>query len=350
MHNLQLNEDQTLIVETVRKFVLDSVAPVAQERDEHRAFLRDELAGLAELGLFGLPIAEAHGGAGMGLVPMAAACEELGAHSGSLARLLTAQVQCAAALAAAGGGPLDEVLAGATLAAWIGLEHGVAFAGGKLTGSAELVPGAGEAALLVVAARDGDAVTLVTVDAGAAERAPLRALGFASTAPARVTFADTAATALANGDVAAAAAAQADLIAWIAGAAACVGMGRSAIELAHKHAGERVAFGKPLMRQQAVGRKLVESRRAIDGARHLVYHAARLRDLGEDARGAALAARIAAVDACVLAADEGIQIHGGFGYTVEYHVERHYRDAKTTEVLDGGNERCREQLAELQFS
>jgi alkylation response protein AidB-like acyl-CoA dehydrogenase len=73
-------------------------------------------------------------------------------------------------------------------------------------------------------------------------------------------------------------------------------------------------------------------------------------DLGEDAEAASLQARIAAVDAAVLASDEAIQIHGGFGYTVEYHVERHYRDAKATEVIDGGNERCKSRLAALQFN
>ena len=73
-------------------------------------------------------------------------------------------------------------------------------------------------------------------------------------------------------------------------------------------------------------------------------------DEGGDAAGTAMAARIAAVDAAVLAADEGIQIHGGFGYTVEYHVERHYRDAKTIEVLDGGNDALKDRLAGLQFA
>ena len=67
---------------------------------------------------------------------------------------------------------------------------------------------------------------------------------------------------------------------------------------------------------------------------------------GGDAAAVAMSARIAATDAAVHAADESIQIHGGFGYTVEYHVERHYRDAKTIEVLDGGNETLKDRLAD----
>ena len=87
----------------------------------------------------------------------------------------------------------------------------------------------------------------------------------------------------------------------------------------------------------------------MDAARHLTWHAARLCDLGQDGVAAAMQARIAACDAMVFAADESIQIHGGFGYTVEYHVERHYRDGKTLEVLDGGSERLRDRLGVLQF-
>jgi alkylation response protein AidB-like acyl-CoA dehydrogenase len=124
-------------------------------------------------------------------------------------------------------------------------------------------------------------------------------------------------------------------------------MAQAALRLTARHAGERIAFGKPLTAQQAVAHKLVEVRRRNEAARHLTYHAARLRDAGEDARAAAMLAKIEAIDAAVLAADEGVQIHGGYGYVVEYHVERYYRDAKTLEVLEGGIEFLRDQLAAM---
>src|SRR5690606_19623568 len=108
---------------------------------------------------------------------------------------------------------------------------------------------------------------------------------------------------------------------------------------------ERVAFGKPLLQQQAVAHKLVEAARRTEAARHLTWHAARLADAGEDAAEAASRARLTAIDALLFAADEGIQVHGGYGFTVEYHVERHYRDAKTLEVLEGGTLRLRDALA-----
>src|SRR5258707_928436 len=76
MHNLELTAAQPLTLDTVRKFVRASVGPRVLDLDEHRRFAGDALSGLAEIGLFGLSVAEAAGGAGMGLVPLAAALEE----------------------------------------------------------------------------------------------------------------------------------------------------------------------------------------------------------------------------------------------------------------------------------
>jgi alkylation response protein AidB-like acyl-CoA dehydrogenase len=349
MHNLQLTEDQTMIVDTVRKFVADGVAPHAQELDEHRTFVADQFAGLAELGVFGLCIGEASGGVGMGLLPFVAALEAIGAHSSSLARLWIGQVQCALLLETAGA-DVSDLLAGATLATFVGPEHGIVLDGGRLRGAARLVSAGGVAGMFVVAATQAGAPVLVVVPGSDTKRSELRALGLASAACASVDFTGVAASPLASGAAATTAMARAQLAGWIGVAATAVGGGQGAVLAAKKHAGERIAFGKPLLVQEAVQRKLVETRRAVDAARHLTWHAARLADLGTDAAEAALAARVAAVDAMVAAADEAIQIHGGFGYTVEYHVERHYRDGKMLEVLDGGAEQQRQRLAALQLA
>ena len=350
MHNLQLTEDQELIVDTVRKFVADAIAPTALDQDEHRTFARAGFDGLCDLGLFGLPVAEANGGAGLGLLPFVASLEAIGAHSSSLARLWIGQVQAALALEAAGSSRLEAVAGGAVLAAFVGPECGILFADGSLTGSAELVPGGGEAGLLVVAATANGQPVLLTVDGAVAKRTALRSLGLASAAPARVEFQGAGATVVASGAAAATAIARAELAAWIGVAATAIGGGLASVQAAKKHASERIAFGKPLLVQEAVVRKLVECQRGLDGARQLTWHAARLADLGSEANEAAMQARIAAVDAMVLAADEAIQILGGYGYVVEYHVERHYRDGKTLEVLDGGSDRLRNRLAVLQFA
>jgi butyryl-CoA dehydrogenase len=349
MHNLQLTEDQDMIVDTVRKFVADAVAPHAQELDEHRTFVREQFAGLAELGVFGLAIGEASGGVGMGLLPFVAALEAVGAHSGSLAQLWIGQAASGAALEGSDSPVLAELVAGSQLFAFVGPEHGLTIAGGRVSGAARVVPAGGEAAHFVVAATENGVPVLALVAAGGAQRTPLRALGLASAGCAAVRFAQATAVVVASGDAAQAAIARAQVLTCVGVAAAAVGGGIGAIHAAKKHAGERIAFGKPLLVQEAVQRKLVESRRAVDAARQLAWHAARLADLGQDAVEAAISARLAAVDAMVAAADEAIQIHGGYGYTVEYHVERHYRDGKMFDVLDGGGEALRNRLAALQL-
>jgi alkylation response protein AidB-like acyl-CoA dehydrogenase len=351
MHNLQLNEDQDIVVDTVRKFVADTIAPVAQEADEHRRHLRAEFDGLAELGVYGLLVAEPNGGAGMGMVPFAAALEAVGAQSSSLARLWLEQSQCAAALEVVdASAELEAVMAGAATASFVGPEHGLRVSGGRVSGTAAVVAGGAAAEHLVVAARDGDSLVLALVAGAAGKRSDLRVLGLASAACARIEFAGAEAKVLATGEVAQKAIRQARLAAWIGTAATAIGGALAAIDAARKHAGERIAFGKPLLVQQAVQRKLVECRRHVDAARQLTWHAARMADLGHDAIDAAIQARISAVDAMVLAADEAIQIHGGFGYTVEYHVERHYRDAKMMAALDSGSDHLRDELARRQFA
>ena len=350
MHNLQLTEDQEMVVDTVRKLVADAVTPKVQELDEHRGFAREWFDALSELGVYGLSLSEEKGGAGMGLLPFVAALESVGEQSGSLARLWIGQMQAALALENTGSDLLDEVAAGAKLATFAGREHGFIVAAGKLTGNALMVPAAMEADVMIVAATDGDAPVLLAVDAAACQRTELHGLGLNSAACGAIACEGVAATVLASGDDANAAIDRAELAAWLGVAAAAVGGAVGSIEASKKHAGERIAFGKPLLVQQAVQRKLVECARAVAAARQLTWHAARVTDLGECAKDAAMQARIAAVDAMVLAADEAIQIHGGFGYTVEYHVERHYRDGKTLEVLDGGNDSLRDRLASATFA
>lgn len=348
MHNLQLTEDQDLIVDTAKKFVADNVAPEVLDLDEHRKFARGQFDGLAELGLFGVCASEDVGGAGMGLLPFAAAVEAIGEQSSSLARLFVGQVQSARVLEAAGHEDLEEVMMGGKLAVFCGLEYGLTSSGDAITGTAELVPGGGEADVFYCATVDGETPRILRVEAGSTARKALTSLGLASSAPARVKFDGAAATVLSEGDAAQQAIDAASQLGWIGVAANAVGGGSACIAASKSHAAERIAFGKPLARQHAVMRKIVESRQGVDAARQLTMHAARLADAGLDATQSALQARVLGIDAMVRAADEAIQIHGGYGYTVEYHVERHYRDGKTLEVLDGGSEKLRDRLATLE--
>ena len=88
IHNFQLSEEQDMIRDTVNRFVQDTVAPNALEHDEHCRFVRHSFDGLAELGILGLPISEASGGAELGMLSFVVALEELSKACGSSARLL----------------------------------------------------------------------------------------------------------------------------------------------------------------------------------------------------------------------------------------------------------------------
>lgn len=341
-----------MVQETVRKLVQDEVAPVALDNDEHRRFFRGGFDQLAELGMLGLPIAEASGGAEMGWLAFAVALEELAGTCGSTARLLLSQAGlCGKALE--GHAACEAIAMGEKVGAFVGPEFGIAAEasgeGYRLTGTAVLVTAAVEADVLVVAAFEASGEPMLfCFDADGVTRQPASALGFRATAPGSVELSGhevAADSTVAQGADAQAALDRAMLAACIGGGAIAVGMAQSSYQLSRQYAHDRQAFGKTLFDQQAVRLKLVESLRKAQAARHMVYHAARLADRGEDAREAAMLGKLQAVAAAELAADEGIQIHGGYGYVVEYHVERHYRDATSLKVMDGVEEALRDQLA-----
>jgi alkylation response protein AidB-like acyl-CoA dehydrogenase len=355
MHNFELDEEHAMVRDTVRKLVQDTIGPAALDHDEHRRFVRRGFDELAQSGFLGLPIGAASGGAGLGMLALAVAVEELARGCGSTARVFLVQGGlCGRALEGlpAAGELLGALVSGARLFAWVGPHSGVRArrAGEELVleGRAALVIAAQAAERLLVAARSEQGAMLLDVDPALAQRSPAPALGFRAAAPGAVEFAQARlprGAVLAEGDAAAAAAERAALAAAIGGAALGIGLADASFQAAHKHAHERVAFGKPLFAQQAVRHKLEQSLRRTMAARHLCFHAARLADAGADARQSALLARLEAIAAATLASDEAIQIHGGFGFTVEYHVERHYRDAQTLGVLDGGTEALRDELA-----
>ncbi|MEE9128276.1 MAG: acyl-CoA dehydrogenase family protein [Planctomycetota bacterium] len=362
IHNFQLSEEQSMILDTVRKFVQDSVAPKALEHDEHRQFVRGSFDGLAELGMLGLPISEANGGAELGMLSFVVALEELSKACGASARLMLVHTGlCGRAIDGIEGERAMElagkIAAGEVLSSFVGPEFKIQATptadGFALGGSVALVTAATEANVLVVAATDAGTDAsgmplLLAVEADTVQVEATPALGFRASAPGRVTFDATAVRKdqiLASGDAARAALDRADLSAWIGGGSIAVGLAAASIEASRRHASERVAFGKTLDKQQAVAHKLAESQRATQAARHMVYHAARLADAGENATQDARMARVTALDAAILAADEGVQVHGGYGYIAEYHVERFYRDAQTLWVLDSSVEQLMDQIA-----
>ena len=118
-------------------------------------------------------------------------------------------------------------------------------------------------------------------------------------------------------------------------AAQALGIAAGAFELSVKYAKERKTFGKPISEHQAIQFKLADMRTRIEAARLLVYKAARLKDEGKDYVEAAAMAKLYASDVAMWATTEAVQIHGGYGYVKEFHVERLMRDAKITQIYEG---------------
>jgi alkylation response protein AidB-like acyl-CoA dehydrogenase len=121
-------------------------------------------------------------------------------------------------------------------------------------------------------------------------------------------------------------------------AAQALGIASGAFELSLKYAGERKTFGKPISDHQAIQFKLADMATRIEAARLLVYKAARLKDEGKDYVQAAAMAKLYASDVAMWVTIEAVQIHGGYGYVKEYHVERMMRDAKITQIYEGTSE------------
>jgi len=121
-------------------------------------------------------------------------------------------------------------------------------------------------------------------------------------------------------------------------AAQALGIAAGAYELAVKYAKEREAFGKPIGQHQAVAFKLADMATEIEAARLLVYRAAIMKDKGLDYTTAASMAKLFASEVAMRHTVEAIQVHGGYGYVKEYHVERLMRDAKITQIYEGTSE------------
>ena len=121
-------------------------------------------------------------------------------------------------------------------------------------------------------------------------------------------------------------------------AAQALGIAAGAYELSVAYAKERETFGKPIAKHQAIAFKLADMATDIEAARLLVYRAAQLKDKGKDYLLASSMAKLAASEAAMKHTVEAVQIHGGYGYVKEYHVERLMRDAKITQIYEGTSE------------
>ncbi len=121
-------------------------------------------------------------------------------------------------------------------------------------------------------------------------------------------------------------------------ASQALGIASGALEFSLKYAQERKSFGKEIFQHQAIQFKLAEMATKVDAARMLCFKAAYLKDQGQDYTKAAAMAKLYASEVAMYATVEAVQIHGGYGFVKEYHVERLMRDAKITQIYEGTSE------------
>ncbi len=349
------SEERRQIVLAVRQFAEKTVAPRARESEAYPA---EAMAQLADLGVLGATAAPDDGGLGLDLETCAMILEELARASAALAGAVAGHLSALHALARLGTrsrragvlAPMTRGEAIGTLA--LGSGHIGAVRDGEgwcLTGCVPLVDNANHASLFVVAATDSGAETgfLVGRDTPGLIVGPPRPglgargldLGEVRLDRARV----DADSRLDPGPGGSHAVAAAGAFARLGVAAIAVGVAQAAFEAALRYSQQRSTFGKPICQHQAVQLKLADMATAITASRLLTYEGARRLEGGDD-----LGVRLARVWASEVAADvtlDAMRIHGGYGYTAEFPVERHYRDAARLVVSLGGNDEERRVVA-----
>jgi alkylation response protein AidB-like acyl-CoA dehydrogenase len=335
--DVQLSEEQALLRDTVRSFAAEQIAPRHEALDHAGVHPAEIAAGMAELGLFGILAPADLGGVGMGMLAHAVAVEELGSAGGLAGAILCAHGIGLDALASAPAGTsaASALLAAGSFAAPAfeaqpGAPALVADGSGaeaRLTGAKPQVPFPGRAGAYVVLATGAGGSALWLVEPGAAgvtHRHDEKALGLLGFETGQLVLKATPAKRLGGDD----AVARAFASARIQVAALLCGIGRGAVAHAVRYAHERKQFDKLLIEFVAMQERLARAAARVEAARGLAHAAARLRDLGEPCAVAAAQARLVAGDAALTAADDGLQVFGGYGYSREYPAERYYRDAR----------------------
>jgi alkylation response protein AidB-like acyl-CoA dehydrogenase len=367
--NFELTEEQRMVQASVREFVAGEIAPRAREYDEQARFPREQLKGLAELGLLGMIIPEEWGGAGFDTVAYALALEEIARADASVCVIVgvTNSVVCYPILSFGteeqkrkylvplargeklGAFCLSEPQAGsdATNLRTKAVRDGDHFV---INGTKSWVSSGGEAQVYIVMAltgreNDKNKITTFIVDGdtpGLTVSAIEHKMGQRASQTAEMSFVDVrvpaenvlgsegngmkvAFNSLDNGRIGI--------------GALSTGIAQGALDEAAKYAKERQAFGQPIAEFQAIQFKLANMATETDAARLLTLRAAAMKDAGHKQSGfyAAMAKLFASETANRVCAD-AVQIHGGNGYSRDYPVERMYRDARVTTIYEGTSE------------
>ena len=367
--DFSLSEHHELLRKTVRDFARVEVLPHAKQWDIEERFPMEIVPKLAELGLLGIRIPEEYGGSGMDVTSYAICVEELARVDGSLALTVASHNGLGTGHILGFGSEalkkkyLPKAASGEWLAAWALTEPG---------------SGSDSAGLLTTARRDGDnwvingtkmfitqgsvcgfcvvlartnldapkqrGITAFVVETGTkgySASKHLEKYGCRSSDTVELTFEDVVvADAQRVGEVDQGFTDTMQILdrGRISIAAMALGLGYGALEMAVTYAKDRKQFNKPIADFQAIQWMLADSKTELDAAQLLTYRAAWLADQGRPYTKETSMAKLYASEAATRVCNRALQVHGGYGYTREFAVERHLRDAKLCEIGEGTSE------------
>jgi butyryl-CoA dehydrogenase len=369
---LYLQEHHHMLRETVRDFVAKVVAPKAREIDRTCEFPTEAVKGLAELGLLGAPFPEDYGGAGMDNLSQAIVIEEIARHCGSTALTVAAHVSLGTFPIFAFGTEaqkrrwVPKLATGEVIGAF-GLTEPDAGSDAQATKTTAVRDGpewvvngakmyctngtyAGTIVFTAATGRDPDGrkqITAFVVERGTPGLVLgklEKKLGMRASDTRMIHFEDCRLPAenVLGGEEQVGVGFRKFMQTLDGGrigiGALGLGIAQGALDRAVPYAQQRHAFGGPIAGQQGVAFKLADMATWIEAARHLVYHAALLKDAGKPYARQASMAKLFASEIGTRCADEAIQVLGGYGFVREYDVERLYRDAKLNEIGEGTSE------------
>lgn len=373
--DFSLTEDQRMLQQMVRDFASNELEPVAAQIDESEEFPAENIKKMGKLGLFGVTIAEEYGGSGGDSMHLLLVTEEIARVCGSTSTIYLASLSLACypiykfgteeqkrrfVVPLAGGEKLacfalTESGAGSDAAA---LEATAVPQGDSylVNGNKIFITNGAEADVIVLFAttdkslRHRGIVALIVEKGtpGFSVGKEERKLGIRGSSTTELVFEDCRVPAqnrlgeegqgfrIAMGAIDSS---------RITVAAQAVGIAQGALDTSLGYAKERQQFGRPIADFQAIQWMLADMATAIDAARFLTYRAAYLKDQGLAFVKEAAMAKVFAAEAAMAATSKAIQIHGGYGYTKDYPVERYFRDAKITEIYEGTSEMQRMTVA-----
>lgn len=368
MDKLYFNEEHLMLREMVREFAQNEVKPLAQKIDKSGEFPQESVDKMAELGLMGIPWPEEYGGTGMDTRALVIAIEEIGKVCSSTAATMMAHTSL-------GTGGLyhfgtetqkrkfiPQLASGKMIGSFgltepnAGSDAGNTQTTAELDGDEFVVNGqkvfctnAGYAGLITFTAQfnengENKGIGAFIVESGTDGlklSPPEKKMGWKASDTRTVYFENMRIPkeniigspesgfkqflkTLTSGRITI--------------GALSLGTAQGGYEAALNYSCERDAFGKKISGFQGVSFKLADMATKIEAAKHLVYHAAYLKDMGKDVIKEAAMAKLFSSETAMQITTEAIQIHGGYGYIHEYDVERFFRDAKILEIGEGTSE------------